>query len=818
VVLQRCSDMLTPRFLFIFRAILKLRTYYDPWRESTTVVLRKPGKPRYDIAKAHQPVVLLPTVAKVLTALVADDISRMVEFHQLLPPTHFGGRPGRTTTDAVNYLIQRIKKAWRGNQVASVLFLDVEGAFPNAVTDRLIHNLRRRRIPSIYIDYIKQLLSGRRTRLKFDDYLSEPLNITNGIGQGDPLSMILYIIYNADLLEITDDDLKEGSLGFVDDIAILATGDDFEETTRRLKKIMVKEDGGLQWSKEHNSKFEVSKSVVMHLTRKSQQDPVDDERRIPLDQPPLVLGGQVVRIVQSFKYLGLHIDSQLRWKEQESRTVEKATKWILQFRRLTRPSMGISSKLMRQLYLAVALPKMTYGLEVWYTPPHKEQGTAKNSGSVSALGKAQRIATLAIAGALRTTPNDLLDAHVGVLPMEHALAKVCHRALMRLLSLPDPHPLRNLVHSARATKPRSHLGPIDHLLKVFKIGGKQYETISPPKILPATRPSFKISIEQTRQKSISAEKKDKAEFRIYADGSGQRGKIGAAAVMYKKRQVTPVDSVKMRLGKSTEHNSYEGEAVGAILATWLTECHPETAHKAVTVYLDNQLVLQAMAEPKAVSGQYLIREATMAANSTRAKVWFKWISGHSGVPGNEKVDELAKQAATGRMDSTDRLPPFLRTGIPVSISAIKQEHHERAKATWASEWQKSPRSGRLQGMDTDFPFDAFRRCQYNLKRGQASLLIQVRSGHIPLNSYLHRIKKSDTKSCQLCQPTPGEARPEETVKHYLFECAAHADQRQVFARKLGRGHFNFQDIMQDVKRMKALANFITKTERFKNGG
>lgn len=28
---------------------------------------------------------------------------------------------------------------------------------------------------------------------------------------------------------------------------------------------------------------------------------------------------------------------------------------------------------------------MTYGLDVWYTPPHKEPGSTKNSGSVKAL-------------------------------------------------------------------------------------------------------------------------------------------------------------------------------------------------------------------------------------------------------------------------------------------------------------------------------------------------------------------------------------------------------------------------------------------------
>jgi hypothetical protein len=71
-------------------------------------------------------------MAKVLTALVADNISQLVEQHQLLPKTHFRGRPGRTTTDAIHYLVHRIKTAWVNNQVTSVLFFDVEGAFLNA--------------------------------------------------------------------------------------------------------------------------------------------------------------------------------------------------------------------------------------------------------------------------------------------------------------------------------------------------------------------------------------------------------------------------------------------------------------------------------------------------------------------------------------------------------------------------------------------------------------------------------------------------------------------------------------------------------------
>ena len=276
-VIQQCEPLIRQRLIKIYQAILDLGIYYDPWKDFTTVVLRKPGKPSYEVPKAYRPIALLSCMAKVLTSVVTEIISDLVEIHHLLPKTHFGGRPGRTTTDAVHYLIHKIKTAWRNEEVVSVLFLDVEGAFPNAVTDRLIHNLKKRRIPAILVGFVARLLTNRRTRLRFDDYVSEYRDITNGIGQGDPLSMLLYILYNADLLEISDDELREDALGYVNDIALLAIGNDFEESTQRLKVMMTKEEGGLQWSREHNSKFEVSKSAIVYFSRKTIPDP---ERQI----------------------------------------------------------------------------------------------------------------------------------------------------------------------------------------------------------------------------------------------------------------------------------------------------------------------------------------------------------------------------------------------------------------------------------------------------------------------------------------------------------------------------------------------------------
>ena len=229
-----------------------------------------------------------------------------MEQHQLLPKTHFGGRPGRTTTDAIHYLVHKVKRAWANDQVASVLFLDIKGAFPNAVTDLLIHNLKSRRKVEEFWRYTQNLSNSysqtEEQNSKFDDFTSETINVINGIGQGDPLSMLLYIIYNASLLEITDNDEHEDALGYVDDIALLAIGGDFVETTARLKNMMEKHEGGLEWSEQHNSRFEISKSAILHLSRKTTLDPEVDNHRIPLYRPALTVNGDRPRECLSVQY------------------------------------------------------------------------------------------------------------------------------------------------------------------------------------------------------------------------------------------------------------------------------------------------------------------------------------------------------------------------------------------------------------------------------------------------------------------------------------------------------------------------------------
>jgi Reverse transcriptase (RNA-dependent DNA polymerase) len=272
IVLKETVDLIAEYLLWIFQATFALQTYSKNWKAWITVILRKPGKANYDTAKSYRPIALLNTIGKLLTAIVAEDMTYMTEKYQLLPENHFGGRPGRTTTDSLHLVTNKIKGAWRRKKVAAMLFLDIEGAFPNAVTDRLLHNLRKRRIPEEYVLFVERMLADRRTKLRFDDHLSDWVKINNGIGQGDPLSMILYLFYNADLLDVPT---RKGqtAVAFVDDANLYAEGDTYEEVYQSLQEMLMKFNGAKEWTQTHHSRFKKTKFAIVGFSRRRVPDP-----------------------------------------------------------------------------------------------------------------------------------------------------------------------------------------------------------------------------------------------------------------------------------------------------------------------------------------------------------------------------------------------------------------------------------------------------------------------------------------------------------------------------------------------------------------
>jgi hypothetical protein len=203
--------------------------------------LRKPNRADYTLPKSYRPIVLLKTLAKPLSMAVAEDLTYILEKHNLLPEQHFGGRPGRTATDAVHVTTKFITDAWRAGEVVSALFLDIKGAYPSVDIPTLQHEMKMRGLPSQYTNWIGEKLRGRSTSIIFDDFRSELLDILGGLDQGCSLSPICYIVYNAPALETVTGGRRQTMLasGFIDDQVFLSRGPSFRHkwcpTTRNGK-------------------------------------------------------------------------------------------------------------------------------------------------------------------------------------------------------------------------------------------------------------------------------------------------------------------------------------------------------------------------------------------------------------------------------------------------------------------------------------------------------------------------------------------------------------------------------------------------------
>ena len=52
------------------------------------------------------------TISKLLLSIVVEDLTYMCERYGMLPDTHFGGRLGKNTSDAMHYLANRVKGVW----------------------------------------------------------------------------------------------------------------------------------------------------------------------------------------------------------------------------------------------------------------------------------------------------------------------------------------------------------------------------------------------------------------------------------------------------------------------------------------------------------------------------------------------------------------------------------------------------------------------------------------------------------------------------------------------------------------------------------
>ena len=133
--------------------------------------------------------------------------------------------------------------------------------------------MRKRGVPREYTNWIACKVSGCCTTLKFDGFESEAFLLSKGLNQGCPLSGLVFQFYNSDLVDISVPGNGEDAMAFMDDTLLLVQGESLRVTNERVKQMMTRKGGGLEWSLTHQCNFAIDKFMVMGLTRRRELDP-----------------------------------------------------------------------------------------------------------------------------------------------------------------------------------------------------------------------------------------------------------------------------------------------------------------------------------------------------------------------------------------------------------------------------------------------------------------------------------------------------------------------------------------------------------------
>ena len=176
-----------------------------------------------------------------------------------------------------------------------------------------------------------------------------------------------------------------------------------------------------------------------------------------------------------------------------------------------------------------------------------------------------------------------------------------------------------------------------------------------------------------------------------------------------------------------------------------------------------------------------------------------------------EADKQAKRVAKGDTDSPlNRLPLEFCKGLPDSKFAILQAMTKTLKNNTIQHLQKSSQWRKLHHINPSMPSKHYRMIADSFPRKNTSHLIQLHTGHAPLNQHLFNMKLADTPICPVCQDV------HETVHHYLMSCPIYEQHRQHLFYTLNRGSKSLTTLLSHPKAIEHLFKYISKTSRFKS--
>lgn len=410
----------------LFNGILRVQYFPRLWKISQIIMIHKLGKPAHEVT-SYRPISLLPILSKLFEKILLRRLLPILASNHTIPDHQFGFRQQHSTIEQVHRVCNEIRNAFEEKEYCSSAFLDIQQAFDRVWHSGLLYKIKRS-IPHSYYLLLASYLSQRMFQAKEGSSTSSFHGIGAGVPQGSILGPLLYTIYTADLPEVP------GAITatYADDTAILARNRDPVAASQTLQKGL---DEISIWLNKWRIKASANKSVHVTFTLRRG------------NCPPVTLDSNNLTHSDSVRYLGMHLDRRMTWKNHiKSKRDELNIRYKNLYWLMGRNSkLSVDNKLL--IYKSILRPSWMYGVQLW--------GSASDS-NINILQRLQNV----ILRSITSVPWFVTNAEIhGNLQISTVKEEILHNTETYKRRL-EHHPNNlavQLIHARHKTRLKRHL-------------------------------------------------------------------------------------------------------------------------------------------------------------------------------------------------------------------------------------------------------------------------------------------------------------------------------------------------------------------------